>query len=164
MKNTTLCYIEQNGQYLMMHRVKKVGDCNRDKWIGIGGHLEEYESPYDCILREAKEETGLTLTDCAYRGLVSFCSPNYETEQMHLFFAHTFEGTLREDCEEGDLQWISREHLMDLPMWEGDRIFLRLLDSDAPFFSLKLSYQGDALTEAVLNGEVLSLGKNKADD
>ncbi len=143
MKNTTLCYIEQNGQYLMMHRVKKVGDCNRDKWIGIGGHLEEYESPYDCILREAKEETGLTLTDCAYRGLVSFCSPNYETEQMHLFFAHTFEGTLREDCEEGDLQWISREHLMDLPMWEGDRIFLNLLPQDVPFFLLKLVYDAD---------------------
>lgn len=143
MKNTTLCYIEQNGKYLMMHRVKKVGDCNKDKWIGIGGHLEEYESPMDCILREAKEETGLTLTDCAYRGLVSFCSPNYETEQMHLFFAHSYEGTLREDCEEGDLQWISREHLMDLPMWEGDRIFLNLLPQDVPFFLLKLVYDAD---------------------
>ncbi len=143
MKNTTLCYIEQNGQYLMMHRVKKVGDCNRDKWIGIGGHLEEYESPMDCILREAKEETGLTLTDCAYRGLVSFCSPNYETEQMHLFFAHSYEGTLKEDCEEGDLQWISRENLMGLPMWEGDRIFLNLLPQDVPFFLLKLVYDAD---------------------
>ena len=143
MKNTTLCYIEQNGQYLMMHRIKKVGDCNKDKWIGIGGHLEEYESPYDCILREAREETGLTLTDCAYRGLVSFCSPNYETEQMHLFFAHSFEGTLREDCEEGDLQWISRENLMSLPMWEGDRIFLNLLPQDVPFFLLKLVYDAD---------------------
>jgi len=127
----------------MMHRVKKVGDCNKDKWIGIGGHLEEYESPYDCILREAKEETGLTLTDCTYRGLVSFCSPNYETEQMHLFFAHSFEGTLREDCEEGDLAWISRENLMRLPMWEGDRIFLNLLPQDVPFFLLKLVYDAD---------------------
>ena len=143
MKNTTLCYIEQNGQYLMMHRVKKVGDCNRDKWIGIGGHLEEYESPMDCILREAKEETGLTLTDCTYRGLVSFCSPNYETEQMHLFSAHSFGGTLREDCEEGDLQWITKEQLFSLPMWEGDKIFLRLLPKDVPFFLLKLVYDAD---------------------
>ena len=143
MKNTTLCYIEQDGQFLMMHRIKKVGDCNKDKWIGIGGHLEEYESPYDCILREAKEETGLTLTDCAYRGIVSFCSPNYETEQMHLFFAHNYEGTLREDCEEGDLQWISHEHLMELPMWEGDRIFLDLLPQNVPFFLLKLVYDAE---------------------
>ncbi|MBR5222248.1 MAG: DUF523 domain-containing protein [Clostridia bacterium] len=143
MKNTTLCYIEQDGRYLMMHRVKKIGDCNKDKWIGIGGHLEEYESPMDCILREAKEETGLTLTDCIYRGLVSFCSPNYETEQMHLFSAHTFEGTLREDCEEGDLQWISEDQLFGLPMWEGDRIFLRLLPQNVPFFLLKLVYDAD---------------------
>ena len=143
MKNTTLCYIEQNGMYLMMHRIKKVGDCNRDKWIGIGGHLEEYESPMDCILREAKEETGLTLTDCIYRGLVSFCSPNYETEQMHLFSAHRFDGTLREDCEEGDLQWISEEQLFSLPMWEGDKIFLRLLPKDVPFFLLKLVYDAE---------------------
>ena len=143
MKNTTLCYIEQNGMYLMMHRVKKVGDCNKDKWIGIGGHLEEYESPMDCILREAKEETGLNLTDCSYRGLVSFCSPNYETEQMHLFSAHSFEGTLRDDCEEGDLQWISEDQLFGLPMWEGDRIFLKLLPQDVPFFLLKLVYDAD---------------------
>ncbi len=143
MKNTTLCYIEKDGKYLMMHRVKKVGDCNRDKWIGIGGHLEEYESPMDCILREAREETGLTLTDCTYRGLVSFCSPNYETEQMHLFSAHSFEGTLREDCEEGDLQWITKEQLFSLPMWEGDKIFLRLLPKDVPFFLLKLVYDAD---------------------
>ena len=143
MKNTTLCYIEQDGRYLMMHRVKKVGDCNKDKWIGIGGHLEKYESPMDCILREAKEETGLTLTDCTYRGLVSFCSPNYETEQMHLFSAHTFEGTLREDCEEGDLQWISEDQLFGLPMWEGDRIFLRLLPQNVPFFLLKLVYDAN---------------------
>ena len=136
-------YIEQNGNYLMMHRTKKVGDCNKDKWIGIGGHLEEYESPMDCILREAKEETGLTLTDCTYRGLVSFCSPNYETEQMHLFMAHSYEGNLREDCEEGDLQWISEEQLFSLPMWEGDRIFLRLLPKDVPFFLLKLEYDAD---------------------
>ena len=143
MKNTTLCYIEKDGKYLMIHRVKKVGDCNKDKWIGIGGHLEEYESPMDCILREAKEETGLILTDCTYRGLVSFCSPKYETEQMHLFFAHSYEGTLREDCEEGDLCWISEEQLFGLPMWEGDRIFLKLLPQDVPFFLLKLVYDAE---------------------
>lgn len=140
MKNTTLCYIEQNGTYLMLHRVKKINDVNKDKWIGIGGHFEDYESPYDCILREAKEETGLTLKNVSYRGLISFCSENFETEQMHLFFCSDFEGELLSDCAEGELAWISRERLYSLPMWEGDRIFLDLLHRDVPFFSLKLVY------------------------
>ncbi|MBP3918834.1 MAG: DUF523 domain-containing protein [Clostridia bacterium] len=139
MKNTTLCYIEQNGQYLMLHRIKKKQDGNYDKWIGIGGHFEEYESPYDCILREAREETGLTLLDCTYRGIVSFCSPEFETEQMHLFFCTKFEGSLI-DCDEGELAWISKEQLYTLPMWSGDRIFLDLLHQNVPFFSLKLVY------------------------
>ncbi len=140
MKNTTLCYIEHNGQYLMMHRVKKVNDENKDKWIGIGGHFEEYESPYDCVIREAKEETGLTLTEVSYRGIVSFCSQSFESQQMHLFFCSAFEGELRDDCTEGTLAWISKEQLYSLPMWEGDRIFLDLLHRDVPFFSLKLVY------------------------
>ena len=143
MKSTTLCYIERGHQYLMLHRTRKQNDMNRDKWIGIGGKFEDKESPEDCALREAKEETGLILTDCAYRGIVSFCSPQYETEQMHLFYAHSFEGTLREDCEEGDLQWISEDQLFGLPMWEGDRIFLNLLPQDVPFFLLKLVYDVD---------------------
>lgn len=147
MKNTTLCYLEQNGQYLMMHRVRKVNDENHDKWIGIGGHFEDYESPHDCILREIKEETGLTVTpeDCIYRGIVSFCSSDYETEYMHLFRCTRFSGTLRKDCEEGDLEWIPKEKLLALPMWEGDKIFLDLLDRDVPFFSLKLSYGHDGV-------------------
>ena len=159
MKNTTLCYIEQNGQYLMMHRVKKSGDCDRDKWIGIGGHMEDYESPFDCILREAKEETGLTLTDCAYRGIISFCSPQFETEHMHLFSAHRFEGELRTDCEEGDLQWITSDRLMSLPMWEGDRIFLRLLPLPVPFFSLKLVYDAEG---TLLHHDLRFTGETRA--
>ena len=142
MKNTTLCYLEQNGAYLMMHRVKKVNDENKDKWIGIGGHVEPYESPHDCVLREIREETGLTVLpeDCDYRGVISFCSPSYETEYMHLFRTARFSGELRTDCNEGVLEWIPRDRLMALPMWEGDRIFLRLLDEPTPFFSLKLCY------------------------
>jgi len=152
MKNTTLCYIEKNGMYLMMHRTKKQNDANKDKWIGIGGHMEEFESPLDCIMREVKEETGLTLTDCTYRGLISFCSPAYETEQMHLFTSHNFEGELKTDCSEGVLEWISSDDLMALPMWEGDRIFLSLLPQNIPFFLLKLVYD----TEGSLRSHQLS--------
>ncbi|MBQ4044450.1 MAG: 8-oxo-dGTP diphosphatase [Clostridia bacterium] len=150
--NSTLCYIEREGKYLMLHRVKKVNDQNKDKWIGIGGKFEDFESPEDCILREAKEETGLTLTDYRYRGIVTFVCDTWEAaEYMHLFTATDFTGTLT-DCDEGVLEWISREKLYSLPMWEGDKIFLDLLAGDAPFFSLKLVYRGEALTEAVLNG------------
>ncbi len=151
MKNTTLCYIEKDGAYLMMHRTKKKNDANRDKWIGIGGHMEPGESPFDCIRREVKEETGLILEHPFYRGLVSFCSDAYETEYMHLFSADTFSGELRRDCEEGELAWLPKETLLSLPMWEGDRIFLRLLDEEVPFFSLKLSYLGDTLVSHTLD-------------
>ena len=156
-KQTTLCYIEQNGCYLMLHRIKKEQDENRDKWIGIGGKFEAGESPEDCVLREAREETGLTLTDYRYRGIVTFVSDVWPTEYMHLFTATGFEGELREDCDEGVLDWIDKKALLALPMWEGDRIFLRLLDENVPFFSLKLVYRGDTLTEAVLNGTPLSV-------
>lgn len=149
--NTTLCYIEKDGKYLMLHRVKKENDLNHDKWIGIGGKFEAGESPEDCVRREAREETGLTLTHMEYRGIVTFVSDQYGTEYMHLFWADGFEGELRE-CDEGNLEWISREKLMALPMWEGDKIFLELLAQRGPFFSLKLNYQGDRLTAAVLNG------------
>ena len=151
MKQTTLCYIEKDGCVLMLHRVKKEHDENRDKWIGIGGKFEEGESPEDCLLREAKEETGLTLTDYRYRGLVTFVSDEWGTEQMHLFTAGGFSGALRE-CDEGVLEWIPRERLLSLPMWEGDRIFLDLLERNEPFFSLKLVYRGERLERAVLNG------------
>lgn len=155
--NTTLCYIEQDGKYLMLHRVKKENDLNHDKWIGIGGKFEDKESPEDCVLREALEETGLTLQAPEYRGIVTFVSDQWPTEYMHLFWADKFTGELR-DCDEGTLEWISKEALLKLPMWEGDRIFLGLLADKAPFFSLKLAYQGDQLQEAVLNGRLLPLG------
>ena len=152
MKNTTLCYIEKDGKYLMLHRVRKQNDENHDKWIGIGGKFEDGESPEDCVLREAREETGLLLTNYRYRGIVTFVSDLYPTEYMHLFTATEYEGKMRDDCEEGVLDWIDKRDLLRLPMWVGDRIFLRLLDEDVPFFSLKLVYRGDTLVQAVLNG------------
>ena len=153
MRNTTLCYIARGEQYLMLHRVKKKNDINRDKWIGIGGKFEHDESPDECLLREVKEETGLTLTSWRCRGIVTFVNTQCQTEYMHLFTADGFEGELR-TCDEGELEWIDRAKLYDLTLWEGDKIFLRLLENDAqPFFLLKLSYDGDELVSAVLNGE-----------
>lgn len=153
---STLCYIEDGGQILMLHRTRKENDINRDKWIGIGGRFEDGESPEDCILREAKEETGLTLTSLRFRGIVTFVSDRWETEYMHLFTADDYTGRTAE-CEEGDLEWVPKEKVRDLPTWEGDRIFLRLLDEDAPFFSLKLVYEGERLKAAFLDGKELSL-------
>lgn len=155
MRNTTLCYLERGRDYLMLHRVKKEIDENKDKWIGIGGKFQEGESPEDCLLREVREETGLTLTSWRYRGIVTFVSDEWGTEYMHLFTSDGWEGTLRQDCDEGVLEWIDREKLLKLPIWEGDKIFLRLLDEDAPFFSLKLRYEGERLADAVLNGEMI---------
>ena len=154
MINSTLCYLERGDEYLMLHRIKKEHDLNRDKWIGVGGKFEEGESPEDCILRETREETGLTLTAYRYRGLVTFVSNEAPTEYMHLFTATGWTGTPGV-CEEGELAWIRKEDLRKLPMWEGDRIFLDLLESDAPFFSLKLRYEGEKLVQAVLNGKPL---------
>ena len=151
-KQTTLCYMEQNGCYLMLHRVKKEQDENKDKWIGVGGKFEDGESPEDCVLREVREETGLTLTDYKYRGIVTFVSDIWPCEYMHLFTATGFEGQIKE-CDEGVLEWLPKEKLYGLPMWAGDRIFLELLDKGAPFFSLKLVYQGETLTQAVLDGK-----------
>ena len=156
MKNTTLCYIEnERGDYLMLHRVKRENDCNRDKWIGVGGKFEDGESPEECVLRETLEETGLTLTDWRYRGIVTFVSDRWETEYMHLFTATGWTGRLHE-CDEGVLEWVSREQFRGLPQWEGDRIFLRLIEEDAPFFSLKLRYEGEHLAYAALNGKELA--------
>lgn len=156
MKNTTLCYIERDGAYLLLHRIKKVDDENRDKWIGIGGHFEENESPEECVLREAREETGLDLLEPRYCGIVTFVSDRWEGEYMHLFHATDFRGRLK-DCDEGVLEWIPREQVRTLPQWAGDRIFLALMEQRAPFFSLKLRYEGETLREAVLNGKALPL-------
>ena len=153
MHNSTLCYITRGNDVLMLHRVKKKNDVNHDKWIGIGGKFEEDESPDECLLREAYEETGLRLTHWKCHGVVTFLTNEaYDGEYMYLFSADGFEGELK-DCDEGDLQWVSREFVSQLPTWEGDKIFLDLMWQDAPFFLLKLRYEGDRLAEAVLNGE-----------
>ncbi|MBQ3216660.1 MAG: 8-oxo-dGTP diphosphatase [Oscillospiraceae bacterium] len=154
MKNTSLCYIEQKGCYLLLHRIKKENDVNRDKWVGIGGKFEENESPEDCLLREVREETGLRLTHWRYCGIVTFVSDRWEGEYMHLFHADGFSGKLR-DCDEGTLEWVSKEQFSALPQWEGDKIFLKLMEEKIPFFSLKLRYEGDRLVTAVLNGKEL---------
>ena len=151
---STLCYLQQEGQYLMLHRVKKKNDMNQDKWIGIGGKLEAGESPEECLLREAKEETGLILTDYAFRGVVTFVSDQWGTEYMFLYTASGFSGTMK-DCDEGNLEWVPFDKIPTLPLWQGDHIFLRLLREDAPFFSLKLEYQGDTLVRAALDGKDL---------
>ena len=153
MLQTTLCYLIQDGKTLMLHRVKKKNDVNHDKWIGIGGKFEYGESPEECIRREFLEETGLALEDARYRGIVTFVSGDW-CEYMHLFTAENAEGQIK-DCDEGELDWIEKERLLSLPIWEGDKIFLRLLDQEIPFFSLKLRYEGDTLVKAVLNEEVL---------
>ncbi|MBP3493939.1 MAG: 8-oxo-dGTP diphosphatase [Oscillospiraceae bacterium] len=156
---STLCYIEnEHGEYLMLHRVKKENDANHDKWIGIGGKFEDGESPEECVLRETREETGLMLTDYRYRGLVTFVSDRWETEYMHLFTATAWQGEVR-TCDEGVLEWIGKDRLAALPQWEGDRIFLRLLRQNAPFFSLKLRYDGEKLVQAVLDGRELEVGR-----
>ena len=155
-KQTTLCYIEKEGAYLMLHRIKKEQDENRDKWIGVGGKFEDKESPEDCVLREVKEETGLTLTDYRYRGIVTFVSDVWPCEYKHLFTATGFEGEIKE-CDEGVLEWLPKAQLYALPMWAGDRIFLELLDAGAPFFSLKLVYEGEVLRQAVLDGKDLEV-------
>ena len=154
MKQTTLCYLERGDEYLMLHRTKKQNDENHDKWIGVGGKFEAGESPEDCMHREIFEETGLTVTDYRYRGIVTFVSDIYETEYMHLFTVTDWTGEARE-CDEGELAWIKKQKLFDLTLWQGDRIFLKLLQEDVPFFSLKLTYRGDELIEAVLNGKLI---------
>lgn len=152
MINSSLCYIFRGDEVLMLHRTLKKNDMNHDKWIGLGGKFEEGESPEDCVLREVREETGLTLTSYRYRGIITFANDLYETELMHLFTADGFTGHMTA-CDEGEPAWIRRSEIDSLPQWEGDRIFWRLLDEDAPFFSLKLVYHGDRLLAAVLNGK-----------
>lgn len=155
MINTTLCHIEKDGKYLMLHRIKKQNDLNQDKWIGIGGKFEDEESPEQCNRREAFEETGLTLGKCDYRGIVTFVSDKWATEYMHIFTCTDFSGEIK-DCDEGVLEWVDKKEIYNLPLWEGDKIFLRLIENpDTPFFSLRLEYKGETLVSAILNDEVL---------
>lgn len=149
---TTLCYIEKDDCYLMLHRVKKAVDINKDKWIGIGGHLEEGESPEECLVRETREETGLELTDYSLRGVITFVTDSYPTEYMFLYTAAGFSGTLL-SCDEGDLEWVPIKDVEKLPIWEGDKVFFRLLREKEEFFSLKLRYEGEKLVETKLNGQ-----------
>ena len=155
---TTLCYIEQDGKYLMLHRVKKENDVNKDKWVGIGGHFEENESPEECLLREVREETGLQLISYRFRGIVTFISDRWDTEYMHLFTADRFSGIIAE-CDEGELCWVEKSKVYDLPIWEGDKIFFRLLDEREDFFSLKLRYEGEKLVEAILDGKSIKYAR-----
>lgn len=148
---STLCYMEREDAYLMLHRVKKEHDINKDKWIGVGGKFEDKESPEDCLLREVKEETGLTLTSYKYRGIVTFVTDKYETEYMHLYTADDWTGEMIV-CDEGNLEWFPKEKVYDLEIWEGDKLFFWLLQKNYPFFSLKLEYIGDNLVAYSLDG------------
>ena len=154
--NTTLGYIEREDAYLMLHRVKKKNDLNHDKWVGIGGKFEDGESPEECMCREALEETGLTLHNPTLRGIVTFVSNEWDNEYMFLYTCTHFSGELTE-CKEGNLEWVPKDKVCQLPIWEGDKIFFRLLNENAPFFSLKLSYEGDKLVFAALNGKELEI-------
>ena len=156
-KMTTLCYIEKDGRYLMLHRVKKENDMTQDKWIGIGGHFEEGESPEECLCREVSEETGLRLTEYRLRGIITFVSDRWQTEYMFLYTASGYEGNIGE-CNEGVLEWVDKSAVYSLPIWEGDKIFFRLLEQEEPFFSLKLRYKGETLVESILNNRVYDKG------
>ena len=150
MNFTTLCYIEKENKYLMLHRTSKKKDGNKDKWIGVGGHFEKGESPEECLLREVKEETGLGLTSYQFRGIVTFISDEWPDEYMCLYTADRYTGDIG-NCDEGELVWVEKGKIMDLNIWEGDKIFLKLLTENQPFFSLKLEYKGDKLVNTVLN-------------
>lgn len=149
---TTLCYIENEDAYLMMHRNKKEVDVNKDKWVGVGGHFENEESPEECLLREVMEETSLKLTSWRLRGVITFSTDTWPVEYMFLYTADGYEGHVGE-CNEGTLEWVPKDKVCDLPIWEGDKIFFRLLNENRPFFSLKLRYVGDTLVEAVVDGK-----------
>ena len=151
MRNTSLCYIEKDGAYLMLHRTKKENDENEGRWIGVGGRFEEGESPEECAAREIKEETGLDVKGLEMRGIVTFVSDEWGTEYMHLFTA-SYDGGEVSECDEGDLEWIEKDKIPSLFLWDGDRVFLKLLSDGAPFFSLKLVYKGDGLVSVRLNG------------
>ncbi len=153
---STVCYLEQDGKYLMLHRIKKENDINREKWIGIGGKFEEGESPEDCITREFREETGLQIKDLRLCGIISFVADDTYTEHMVLFHADGYEGEITE-CDEGELAWIDKKELRKKDLWAGDHLFLDLMEEGHPFFSMKLVYHGKDLLEAYLNGKKITL-------
>lgn len=159
-KMTTLCYIEHDGKYLMLYRNKKENDINEGKWIGVGGHFEGTESPDECLIREVKEETGLTIFSYQFRGIITFIPKPGVVEYMCLYTADGYKGELKE-CDEGELRWVKKSEIEHLNLWEGDRLFMELLRNDAPFFSLKLEYDGDRLAGAALDGRNLTEEKNK---
>ncbi|MCR5792172.1 MAG: 8-oxo-dGTP diphosphatase [Lachnospiraceae bacterium] len=149
---TTLCYLERDGAYLMLHRTKKENDMNKDKWLGLGGHFEDRESPEECIIREVYEESGLKLEEPVLRGIITFVNDRYPTEYIFLYTATKFSGTLR-DCDEGELTWVPKKEICNLPIWEGDQVFFSLLETTDAVFSLKLTYEGEALRKTELNGK-----------
>ena len=153
---TTLCYLEQDGCYLMLHRIKKKKDVNHDKWIGVGGKFEPGETALACALREVQVETGLTMQNPQYRGIVDFYCAPWPAERMHLYTCTEFTGTMT-DCNEGTLEWVPKEAVQNLPIWPGDKLFFKLLAEDAPFFHLELTYDGDTLTRALLDGQEVTL-------
>ena len=144
MINSSICYIEKDGKYLMLHRTKKEIDINKEKWIGVGGKFEDKESPEECIMREVKEETGLTLNSCKLRCIVTYVATNWETEYMYVFTSNDFSGELIE-CNEGDLEWVDKDEIFNLNLWEGDKIFLEKIQNDNTFFTMKFNYDGDNL-------------------
>lgn len=156
-KLTTLCYLEKNDSYLLLHRIKKQNDINKDKWIGVGGHFEDFESPDECLVREVFEETGLKLNSYQFRGIVTFVSHDSGEkmyEYMCLYTSSDFSGTMI-DCDEGKLEWVKKADMKKLNFWEGDYIFLNLIEKNEPFFSLKLEYKNGSLEKAILNGKPL---------
>ncbi len=156
-KLTTLCYLEKNDSYLLLHRIKKQNDINKDKWIGVGGHFEDFESPDECLVREVFEETGLKLNSYQFRGIVTFVSHDSGEkmyEYMCLYTSSDFSGNMI-DCDEGKLEWVKKADMKKLNFWEGDYIFLDLIEKNEPFFSLKLEYKNGSLEKAILNGKPL---------
>ena len=160
MIDTTLCYIEKDNSYLLLHRTKKKNDVNKDKWIGVGGKVEKGESVEECLLREVKEEVGLTLLSYECRAEIIFDSDAYPLERMYLFTSNEFSGELSTCCDEGVPVFVDKDKIFSLPIWEGDKIFLNLLKENHPFFHLELKYKGDTLVKAILDGKELELNNH----